>query len=350
MLKYQFPAVRGIQAGSEYYICMIPLGLLSKIFIIDYNDVDPELRAQRKLNELRIPDIKDYILNNREAYVFSALAASVDGNMKFIATNNNENVGCLEIDMNASFLINDGQHRKAAIDLAIEEDETLREEMISVVLYKDKGLQRSQQMFTDLNKHAVTTSKSLNTLYESKEPVALITKDLINSIEFLRKYTDKERDNLSKYSSNMFTLNTFYNANKRIVKIMKNIDKDKSFIRYFWMNVVENMREWNEMDRGDLSKKSLRENYIVTQGLTILALGRLCEFFYEYDDLDMKESLKGLYRIDWLRNNTECWIGRAIKPNGKINRNEQGIYLTYIQIKRLLGLPISQEELRKESF
>ena len=71
-------------------------------------------------------------------------------------------------------------------------------------------------MFTDLNKHAVTTSKSLNTLYESKDPVALITKNVVNSIGFLRKYTDKEKDNLSKYSSNIFTLNTFYTANKRI--------------------------------------------------------------------------------------------------------------------------------------
>ena len=35
LLKYQFPAVKGNQAGKEYYICMVPLGLLSKIFISD---------------------------------------------------------------------------------------------------------------------------------------------------------------------------------------------------------------------------------------------------------------------------------------------------------------------------
>ena len=63
----------------------------------------------------------------------------------------------------------------------------------------------------------------------------------------------------------------------------------------------------------------------------------------------MVKSLKGLRKIDWLRNNEECWMNRAIKPNGKINRNEQGIFLTYIQIKRLLSLPISDEELKKEN-
>lgn len=350
MLKYQFPAVRGYQAGKEYYICMVPLGLLSRIFITDNSDVGPEYRAQRKLNELRIPEIRDYILSNRDSYVFSALAASVDGRMSFISVGTNENTGLLEIDMNASFLINDGQHRKAAIDAALLEDETLADETISVVMYRDQGLQRSQQMFTDLNKHAVTTSKSLNTLYESKDQNAVITKNVINAIDFLRKYTDKEKDNLSKFSSNIFTLNTFYTAHKRITKLIGTSSESEVFITKFWKNVVSNMREWNEMDSGGLSKKSLREDYITTQGLIILALGRLCEFYATNSDIDMEGSLKGLQKIDWLRNNEACWMNRAIKPNGKINRNEQGIFLTYIQIKRLLNLPISKDEAKKEDL
>lgn len=348
MLKYQFPAVKGIQAGKVYYICMVPLGLLGKIFSTDNNDVAPEHRAQRKLNELRIPEIRDYILENRKSYVFSALAASVDGNMSFETSDADPNTGLLAIDMDASFLINDGQHRKAAIEAAISEDETLKNETISIVIYQDQGLLASQQMFTDLNKHAVTTSKSLNTLYESKDRVAIITKNVVYSIDFLRKYTDKEKDNLSKFSSNLFTLNTFFTANKRIVKIIGDDDNAENLIFNFWNNVVINMREWNEMDKGELSKKSLREDYITTQGLIILALGRICEFFCQHPEVDIEFALTGLKTIDWLRNNEECWMNRAIKPNGKINRNEQGIFLTYVQIKRLLSLSISDEEEKKE--
>lgn len=350
MLRYQFPAVKGNQAGNEFYTCMVPLGLLNKIFLSDNSDVAPEFRAQRKLNEARIPEIRDYILNNRDSYVFSALAASIDGNLEFKPYQENGKIGVLEIDMDATFLINDGQHRKAAIEAALLEDETLKEETIPIVMFKDRGLQRSQQMFTDLNKHAVTTSKSLNTLYESKDQIAVITKNIINDIKFLRKYTDKEKDNLSKFSSNLFTLNTFYTAHKRILKIIGTSDSSEKYIKTFWECVVKNMREWNEMDSGELSKKSLREDYITTQGLIILALGRLCEFYCENPNIDMKKTLEGLQKIDWLRNNEACWMDRAIKPNGKINRNEQGIFLTFIQIKRLLHLPISDEELKKESI
>lgn len=350
MLSYRFPAARGLQAGQDYYICMVPLGLLSKIFLSQNSDVAPEYRAQRRLNEARIPEIRDYILNNRTSYVFSALAASVDGSVCFDAPANS-NVGILEVDMNATFLINDGQHRKAAIEAALEEDASLGEETIPVVLFHDQGLQRSQQMFTDLNKHAVITSKSLNTLYESKEDIALITKQVIEEIPFLRKYTDKERDNLGKFSSNIFTLNTFYTATKRILSnSSESFDAKYLFVLSFWKLVVQNMREWNEMDNGELSKKDLRENYIVTQGVTILALGRLGKFYFEHPEINMEESLVGLKSIDWLRNNTQCWLGRAIKTNGSINRSEHGIYLTFVQIKRLLNLPISDEEKKKETF
>lgn len=348
MLTYNFPAVKGVQAKAEYFICMVPLGLLKKIFSTDYNDVPPEYRAQRRLNEARIPEIRDYILDNRDSYVFSALTAAVDGEMVFHSTGA-ANVGVLEIDMNATFLISDGQHRKAAINEALEEDSSLAEETISLVLFRDKGLQRSQQMFTDLNKHAVVTSKSLNTLYESKDPVAIITKHVVNGIPFLKKYTDKEKDNLGKYSSNLFTLNNFYRANLKILSGAEgNLEEQQSFVLQYWKLVSENMREWNELERGEISKKALRENYIATQGITLQALGKLGGFFYSNPHLDMASALQGLRSVNWLRNNTECWENRAIKQNGSISKSEKGILLTYIEIKRLLSLPITAEETMRE--
>ena len=59
---YRFPVVRGIQAESEYYIAMVPLKMLAKLFPVEDEEfVLPEYRAQRKLNEARIPVISRYI-------------------------------------------------------------------------------------------------------------------------------------------------------------------------------------------------------------------------------------------------------------------------------------------------
>ena len=122
------------------------------------------------------------------------------------------------MDMDAKFLINDGQHRKAAILSALEEKPELGDETISVVFYEDIGLSRSQQMFTDLNKHAVKTSNSIAELYDSRDQLAVITRNVIAAIPFLNEYVDKERDNLGKFSSSLFTLNTFYTTNKKDFK------------------------------------------------------------------------------------------------------------------------------------
>lgn len=67
---YSFPVVKGVQANREYYIAMVPLKMLSKLFPPDEEYVPPEYRAQRKLNAARIPVISKYILQNRDNYVF----------------------------------------------------------------------------------------------------------------------------------------------------------------------------------------------------------------------------------------------------------------------------------------
>lgn len=344
--SYHFPAVKGIQAGQEYYISMVPLKLLSKLFPNENELILPEYRAQRRINETRIPEIKKYIIENRETYVFSALSASIDGEFSFTSYMNLD-IGILEVDMNSTFLINDGQHRKAAIEAAMLEDVSLENETISIVFFKDKGLIRSQQMFTDLNKHAVRTSNSLSTLYDARDEIAVATKNVIDQILFLKKFTDKERDILGKNSSNLFTLNMIYKANQRILHNNKCSKKDTDFLLKYWNLVSNNILEWQEVSSKELTKKALRENYIVALAITISSLGRLGRIFYDNRNLDMGIYLSKLKNIDWLRSNP-LWIGRTIRNNGKVLNSEEAIILTCSAIKLEIGLSLNKEEEQKE--
>ena len=55
---------------------------------------------------------------------FSAITASVDGLVRFKALGAEgeaSRLGAFHVDMSARFIINDGQHRRAAIELAIVE-------------------------------------------------------------------------------------------------------------------------------------------------------------------------------------------------------------------------------------
>lgn len=347
---YKFPVVRGNQAGREYFIAMVPLKMISKLFPNEDEYVLPEYRAQRKLNESRIPVISKYITNNRDSYVFSALAASIDGEFKFKESSDGMGTGILEVSMDARFLINDGQHRKAAILDALSEDPTLGNETISVVFYEDLGLARSQQIFTDLNKHAVKTSNSIAELYDSRDELAVVNRNVVMQVAFLNEYTDKERDILGKFSSNLFTLNTFYIANKRIIGSSDLKDNVESFLVRYWNCVADNIVQWNELIKRKISKVDLRENYIVTQGVVIQALGLIGAYFYKNSGRKMESFLVNLREIDWRRSAPQ-WKLRVIRSDGKIITSNKAINLTAIQIKKVIGIDLSEEEeLREKQF
>jgi DNA sulfur modification protein DndB len=345
---YKFPVVRGVQAGAEYYIAMVPLNMLAKMFPSDEEEfVLPEYRAQRKLNESRIPVISRYILDNRESYVFSALAASIDGEFSFIPNEKNHDTGTLEVSMDAHFLINDGQHRKSAIMAALREDPTLENETISIVFYADQGLKRSQQIFTDLNKNAVKTSNSISELYDSRDEMAVITRNVVWNIDFLNTYTDKEKDILGKFSSSLFTLNTFYTANKTIVGRHQE-NGSETFLQKYWSLVVKHMRQWQELQNREITKIDLRENFIATQSIVIQAFGKVGNYFYS-NDKEMETYLKKIEKINWSRN-AKHWYMRAVGKNGRIITNKKAALLIANVIKKEIGIPLTQEEKNAEDF
>lgn len=340
---YRFPVVKGVQAKHDYYIAMVPLKMIHRLFPDDEEYVLPEFRAQRRLNETRIPIISKYITDNRTSYVFSALAASIDGLYKFVPISDQADIGTLEVAIDARFLINDGQHRKAAILDALKEDPSLGDETISIVFYEDKGLQRSQQIFTDLNKNAVKTSNSISELYDSRDKMAVITRKVIHQVEFLDLYTDKEKDILGKYSSKLFTLNTFYLANKTIVGHSAVDDSTEQFLVLFWKCIADNMILWKELESKTITKVDLRENFIATQGIVIRALGRVGNYLYLNQENNLEMVIKGIRNLNWSRN-ASIWRLRAISNNGRIISNNKAAILIGNVIKEHLNLPLSQIE------
>lgn len=343
---YTFPVVRGMQAKRTYYIAMIPLRMLRRLFGEVDEYVPPEYRAQRRLNESRIPVIRNYVLENRDTYVFSALAASIDGAMEYTGSES-EDLGILSVSMDANFLINDGQHRMAALLEAMAEDESLLNETIPVVFFEDQGLDRSQQMFTDLNKHAVRTSNSISELYDSRDELAVATRKAVRSIPFLDRYTDKEKDNLGKYSSALFTLNMFYKANKRIIGRDRINEERMQFLQCFWKSVSAHMVPWIEVNRGEARKVDIREQSISAQAVLIQAFGRVGHAMVDTPQDRMDGILGKLETIDWARSNP-LWIGRTIDNNGRIMSNDNAITLTANAIKRHLGIELSTDEKKRE--
>ena len=354
--NYNFPGIRGFQAGKEYYIAMCPLRIIPKIFLFDEEEIPPEYRSQRIINKNRIPDITNYIINNQDDYVFSSLTASIDGDIDFTPISNDpslDSIGTLSVALDAKFLINDGQHRRAAIEEALKINPDLGSETISVVFFIDKGLKNSQQIFSDLNRHAVNTTSSIGILYDHRDQLAIITKDIVSENTFLKRYTDKERVSLSKNSPKVVALNHVFNTNLKLLGISKGdtiVKEDEQFLHIFWSVLTNSIIEWKQVLNKELTPKDIRLNFIVGHGVFFEAIGIVGNYIKKHHPNDWQNHIKKLSEIDWSRENSN-WEGRVIK-NGRVQKNAQTLKLTAIQIKKLLNVPLSEHEqsLEKEFF
>jgi len=347
---YNFPVLRGIQAGREYFLAMCPLKLVTKLFLYDEVGVPAELRAQRVLNKARIPQIANYIVDNPREYVFSALTASIDADIEFIPLENDLdtslNIGLLKIPMDATIIINDGQHRRAAIDDALKKRPELADESIAIVFFIDAGLRRSQQMFADLNKHAVRPSQSLGVLYEHREPLAELVRLLSVNVDVFKYLTEKEKTSISNRSPKLFTLSGIYQATAELLRKKQDdpISSDeKELAHEYWTEIAKVIPEWGMASRKEISCAALREEFVHAHGVVLQALGIAGAELLAQNPSDWKNQLSNLRNIDWSRHNATIWEGRSMFQ-GRINRGQRQVVLTANYIKLILGLSLTPDE------
>lgn len=355
--NYQFTALRGIQAGREYYTVMCPLKLIPKIFLFDELEIPAELRAQRVLNRARVPEIARYLRENCKEYVFSSITSSIDGEVHFEPMSQHgqaRNVGILTVPMTARFLINDGQHRRAAIEEALRSYPDLGDETISVVFFIDAGLYRSQQLFADLNKHAVRPTKSIGILYDRRDTVSNLTLELMTSVPIFKGLTETEKTTISNRSVKLFTLSAIYQATCALLHKTRGTiitKQDKLLAQNYWTELSSIIPEWSLVVQRERSAADLRAEYIHAHGVTLHALGIVgMALITSYPD-HWPDKLKPLARIDWRRANSLLWEGRAMH-HGKMSKGGTNVARTANAIKLSLGLPLSAEEtaLEQQSF
>jgi DNA sulfur modification protein DndB len=352
--SYVFPAIRGVQAGREYYVSMCPLRLLAKLFVFDDEELVPELRAQRTLNKARVPDIARYVVQNPSNYTFSAITASIDGRVKFEPVGKDSaatyRMGTLTVAMDARFVINDGQHRRAAVAQALQSAPELGDETIAVVFFLDRGLERCQQMFSDLNRHAIKPSASLNLLYDYRSEAAKVAKHLGLTSEVFLNLIETERSSLSARSRKLFTLSAVHFAITELLteQELGDFSEATKKCHEFWAMVGKHIPEWSFVKDSKMTAGDVRRDFIHSHAVVLQALGRVGRTVYEQTAVKPDTLLKKLHGIDWSRKNARTWEGRAMS-GGRMSKSSQNVTLTCNEIKRVLGLPLTLEEANIEA-
>jgi DNA sulfur modification protein DndB len=293
-----------------------------------------------------------YLLKNPKAYTFSALTASIDGKVSFEPlgdVDDERNIGRLRIPMSARFVINDGQHRRAAIEAALAENPDLGDETISVVFFLDVGLKRCQQMFADLNRYAVRPTTSLGLLYDHRDEGAMIAKGVVAQVPIFNGLTETERSSISNRSIKLFTLSGIHSATHTLLAglDLDNADDKLSTAVEFWTEVSCHISDWQLARDRKVSAADLRRDYVHAHTLALAGLARAGNTLLTKHRRGWKAKLKKLSSLDWSRSNSQQWEGRAMNA-GRLSKRNVNVTLTGNLIKQHIGVALTDDEQRLE--
>jgi DNA sulfur modification protein DndB len=349
MMFVYVPAMRGKIGSRTYYACLMPMSAIPNLFkFTDWAGFTPEDREQRVLNEKRVPELRDYINDNEDDYLFSSITASYKSQPTFDPAPNGAgldgSLGVLKIKLGDELIINDGQHRCAGIVEALKQNPAIGDHTISVLLFPWESKDRVQQMFSDLNRFVQKTSKSLDILYDKRDVISAATLASLEQVPVFKDLTDKDAVSLKAKSAKLFTLAALYDANRELLKGRENKDilSNVEVLTNYWKAVAANMPDWIAVQGHHKEAGELRAEKIASHSTILRALGGLGQELMK--DEAWHERLGGLRSIDWSKKNKD-WENICIVANSVVS-NRQARAATKAYVKGKLGMPLTETERR----
>jgi DNA sulfur modification protein DndB len=340
------PALRGVQAGREFRVAMVKLAEIPHLLDAVDAAAPAEGRAQRLLSKARIPRLAGYLAANARDYILPPLAAAIDGEARFEA--GAAGAGVLHIPAGARVSVIDGQHRRSAIAEAIRAMPALRYEAVPVVFYLDVGLERCQQQFADLNRHAVRRSGSIGILYDQRDHGARLARLVVARVPVFTLLSERQRTACSGASPMLFSLAGVCAATKALLAgTTRTRAEAEALAVAFWSEVADRMPGWETVAEGRLRAGELRARYVHGHAVALEALGRAGGALVRAWPEGWPAALAGLATLDWSRANTALWDGRALH-GGRVVKSGAAVVLTASAIKLHLGLELGPEEMHME--
>ncbi len=174
------------------------------------------------------------------------------------------------------------------------------DESISVVLFVDGGLEKSQQKFADLNRFGVRPNGSLSLLYDQRDEFATLAKAVVHEVPLFAKLTDGEKTSIAGGSSKLFALSAVHEATRALLRGSSyNREESKKLAVSFWSEVARVMPDWQAAADGKIRAAELREKYVHAHALALEAIGRAGNALLRERPETWKKDLAVLAALDW---------------------------------------------------
>lgn len=352
------PALRARMGTTDYFLSVVTLGEASRL--IEYvEEVDswtvetpPELKLQRKLNIQRVErELVPYLLS-RDDHFYSSLTVEIrpvpyeqgPGEVEFTPKENFPGgvaFGSLTLDGTEVLAALDGQHRLKSIERAIRQKPELAREHIALIMVPFRGLERSQSLFSDLNRYARAPSKSIALLFTHREVLARVAKALTIRVPLLRDRTNMESTSLSINSRYFITLSTLYETTRALAGKDTPDDpvvEDRLIdeLAGIWIALTDAIAEWGQVARGEEHPAYLRQRFLHMHGVGQQAIALVVAAARQASGENWRRILEPLGVVDW-RVVNPAWQGVALH-GGRVTNTSTSIQLLARALRKLVGL------------
>jgi DNA sulfur modification protein DndB len=320
----EIEALVGRMGRRPVYNALIRIDLAVLLFTTYDWRIDVEHRAQRIPKAARIPDIVAYLRKHPTDWIFPSFTVSFAGSTHF-KKDNNAASGTLLLDDSEPLLVSDGQHRFLGLERALEELPNLGPQTISILFINRPSLDKAQQLFADLNKHAKTPPKSLLVLYDKSPALNRITVMVAERAQLFKDRVEKERTFVTKRSRLLTSLSALYQANERLFKydrVFANTDPEAAaeYAIHVWDSIAQSIPQYNAVAKGHVSPAELREDTILASSLVFWALGDVAAEVKQSGKLT-RNKLRPLGEINWSKRN-RYWQGLVMLGTDIITRRQ----------------------------
>lgn len=332
---YTIPAIRGIQAGKEYYVAMVPARLLPKLFpdLSTLHDRDEKAiheRYQRKLDIGRSNAISDYVLNGMVVgnhYTLSSVAASIDADFEFIPYVDGLDLGTLSIPMDADLFLFDGQHRTRGLIVASSNNSEVLDECITIVMYRHISIEINQQAFADMNGNMQKPSSSLCQAFDHRDGLATLARSVLDQCPQIKVLVDFTRTNCSGKNPKLFPFQGFVGANKILTKStvsqVHTPEEDLKFAEMFWKALYEGIAIYREVSEQTVLASTARDQSFAVTQVAIEAMVKQAKDMRDRFPEQQEQFIERIATFNWARTNAA--VVAAITKSGRMTKTPQGI-------------------------
>lgn len=360
-------AIMYYSGGRYWYSAPLPYSVIGALIqttsVKGKSDAISSEVVNRFLDKKHVNELKLYIINNKDNFTIPpvTLVSKSDITFKPIDYGNGDfpnkeimlekikvmgsALGKITIPLGYTFTALDGNHRcKAIAELAAEHLEVVTGNNLLCNIVHETNNLKIRQDFVDINQNAKTTTATINTLFDTRDPLARLTSEVIDGINYLGESVELFSASISKTSKKLYTLNNIKNSiveisnhdsqNKTSIKGLSEdlkIDPDLQEVLKLELDMFFDLLKQNSIVQEYLEattvdeKVRVRTNGVITSGVGLIIASRVIANAAEYSrEFKHEEIIKKVMNFDWRRSNS-FFKGKIISEGGNIISNISSI-------------------------